>query len=94
MECPFLYAQRAYSYENGALGTYSVSVRVITLVLMRRDRLSEEYFISHVKRQHQGIIPHDSQLNRPFWYDWVKFKSEELEELYCYTLSDLSEVIL
>ena len=56
--------------------------------------ISKEYFISHVKRQHQGIIPHDSQLNRPFWYDWVKFKSEELEELYCYTLSDLSEVIL
>ena len=56
--------------------------------------MSKDYFISHVKRQHQGIIPQDSQLNRSFWYDWVKFKSDEIEELYCYSLSDLSEVIL
>ena len=28
--------------------------------------MNKEYFISHVKLQHQGIIPKESQLNQPY----------------------------
>ena len=56
--------------------------------------MDKEYFIYHVKRHHQGVIPHDSQLNRPFWLDWVKYKDDELEERFCTTLSDLSDIVL
>ena len=55
--------------------------------------MDKENFISHVKRQHQGIIPKESQLNRPFWFDWVRYKDDELEEIFCTTLSDLSDMV-
>ena len=56
--------------------------------------MDKEYFISHVKRLHQGVIPKDSQLNRPFWFDWVRYKTDGLEEIFCTTLSDLSDMVL
>lgn len=48
--------------------------------------LGPDVFADHVKRKHKGIIPEQSQLNRPPWFDFVNFLSEEIEQKYCYTL--------
>ena len=47
-------------------------------------------FLIHVRRKHENIVPMHSQLNRPFWFDWVLYKTDTLEQDFCYTLSDLS----
>ena len=49
-----------------------------------------DVFINHVRRVHKGIIPKNSVINRPIWYDWIIFKSEEMEQLFNFTLSDLA----
>ena len=51
--------------------------------------LGRSEFIHHVKRCHKDIIPKNSQVNRPFWFDMVEFTSDELENKFCYTLSKL-----
>ena len=52
--------------------------------------LGKDIFYKHVKRKLNGIIQINSQVNRPFWMDWIKFRSENLEELFCYTHEDLT----
>ena len=51
--------------------------------------LNPETFISHVKRHHHGAIPILSQLNRPFWFDWVIYPTEEIEQIFCTTLNEM-----
>ena len=33
--------------------------------------LDKTTFLNHVKRKHQNIVPIQSQINRPFWFDWI-----------------------
>ena len=51
--------------------------------------LNPEAFISHVKRHHHGAIPILSQLNRPFWFDWVIYPTDEIERIFCTTLDEM-----
>ena len=53
--------------------------------------LDRNTFIHHVKRCHKSIIPKNSQVNRPFWYDMVEFTSDEIEHKFCYSLSKLDD---
>ena len=46
-------------------------------------------FLWHVRTNHKGIIPKNSQINRYPWLDWIEFKDDNLEYDFCYTLSDL-----
>lgn len=55
--------------------------------------LGPEVFKRHVKCHHKNIIPANSQLNRPFWYDLINFESVELEEKFGFTLSNLDEFV-
>ena len=43
----------------------------------------------HLKKKHKGRIMRNSQLNRPFWLDWIQFKSEAIEEEFNFSLSEL-----
>ena len=54
--------------------------------------LGADMFTYHVRRSHRGIIPIHSQLNRPFWYDCVKYLSEDIEEKICYTMDELEDL--
>lgn len=56
-----------------------------------RIDLEQKDFIAHVKEHHKGIIQRKSQLNRPPWLDWVKFRDDQLEEQFNFTLSNLDE---
>ena len=49
-------------------------------------------FTYHVRRSHRGIIPIHSQLNRPFWFDFVKYFSQDIEEKFCYTMNELEDL--
>ena len=49
----------------------------------------KEVFIRHVRKAHKGVIPKNSCVNQPIWYDWIIFKSEEIEQEYNYSLSEL-----
>ena len=51
--------------------------------------LNLEAFISHVKRHHHGAIPILSQLNRPFWFDWIFYPTEEIVLIFCTTLDEM-----
>ena len=48
-------------------------------------------FLVHVKKKHQNMVPKHSQINRPFWFDWVHYKTDMMEESFCFSLSELSE---
>ena len=48
----------------------------------------KRYFLQTREAKNNGIIPINSQVNIPFWMDWIKFRSENLEELFCYTHED------
>ena len=37
--------------------------------------MDKENLISHFERQHEGITPKESQLNRPFWFDWLRLRT-------------------
>lgn len=43
-----------------------------------------DVFTDHVVRHHKGIIPMNSQLNRPFWQDWNLYNNDFIEEDFCY----------
>ena len=47
-------------------------------------------FLNHMRLKHQNIVPMHSQINRPFWFDWILYKTDTLEQEFCFTLSDLS----
>ena len=49
-------------------------------------------FTYHVRRSHRGIIPIQSQMNWPFWFDCVKNLSEDIEEKFCYTIDELEDL--
>ena len=51
--------------------------------------LDTRNFLGHIKDHHHGIIQKNCQLNRPPWYDWIKFKNQEIEDEFCFTLSNL-----
>ena len=54
--------------------------------------MGKNFFINHVNEHHKGIILKNSQLNRPPWLDFIKFKSDQLEEDFCFTLSNLNNL--
>lgn len=51
--------------------------------------LGRNDFLGHVAEHHHGMIKKDSQINRPFWLDWIFYQNTELEEDFCYTTSNL-----
>ena len=53
--------------------------------------MDKDVFANHVDRKHKRKIPSRSQLNRPFWFDTVKFADLKIEDIFCFTLSDLSD---
>lgn len=53
--------------------------------------LGSEIFAYHVRRFHNGIIPIHSQLNRPFWFDCVKYNFPDLEEKFCFSMDELGK---
>ena len=53
------------------------------------NRFGTEGLIAHAKEHQKGIIQRKSQLNRPPWLDWVKFRDDQLEEQFNFTLSNL-----
>ena len=53
--------------------------------------LGSEMFAYHVRRFHNGIIPIHSQLNRPFWFDCVKYNPPDLEEKFCFSMDELGK---
>ena len=61
-------------------------------VILFEIDLGKDIFFKHVKLKNNGIIPINSKVNRPFWMDWVKFRSDNLEELFCYTQEDLPDL--
>ena len=46
--------------------------------------LDSRSLIGHVKDHHHGIILKNTQLNRPPWFDWIKYENDELEEDFCF----------
>ena len=41
-------------------------------------------FIAHTKEHHHGIVQKFSQINRPPWFDWIKY-DDEMEKIFCFT---------
>lgn len=50
----------------------------------------KEVFIHHARLNHKGKAPKNSCINRPIWYDWVKFINEEQENLFNYSQEELA----
>ena len=46
--------------------------------------MSARDFITHTKEHHHGVVQKFSQINRPPWFDWIKY-DEEMEEVFCFT---------
>ena len=44
--------------------------------------LKKKDFLNHVKTIHNGIALPKSYLNRPPWYEWIFFYSDEAEEIF------------
>ena len=53
--------------------------------------LTKRDFIGHTTVKHHGMIKKNSQINRPFWLDWVFYPNDELEEEFCFTISNLDK---
>lgn len=54
-----------------------------------KQDMTKNEFLGHTADHHHGIIQKNSQINRPFWLDWVFYRDGELEEEFCYSLSNL-----
>ena len=50
--------------------------------------LGRNDFLGHVAELHHGMIKKDSQINRPFWLDWIFYQNTELEKDFCYPTSN------
>ena len=55
----------------------------------RMQDLGKKDFLGNVADHHHGIIQKDSQINRLFWLDWVFYSNEEIEQEFCYSLSNI-----
>ena len=47
-----------------------------------KSGLKKKDFLNHVKTIHNGIALPKSYLNRPPWYEWIFFYSDEAEEIF------------
>lgn len=56
-----------------------------------KQDLSKRDFLGHTADHHHGMIKKNSQINRPFWLDWVFYPDEDLEYEFCYTISNLDK---
>ena len=52
--------------------------------------IGSKAFAEHIKSEHKGYIPPNSQLNRPPWIGWVVFEDDETELLVCRSRQDLT----
>ncbi len=59
-------------------------------MLLEKYALGVDVFTDHVVRHHKGIIPLETQINRPFWQDWILYNNDYMEEDFCYSLSELN----
>ena len=47
--------------------------------------MSARNFITLTKEHHHEVVQKFSQINRPPWFDWIKYDDDEIEEVFCFT---------
>lgn len=69
---------------NTSLGLFALYDGLSNFCSCGKIELGKGIFCKHMKLKRNVIIPMNSQVNRPFWMDWSKFRSDNLESLFCY----------